>query len=292
MGTVQIDGSTPKITVGNATAEDATILFDGNAQDFYIALDDSADDLVIGLGSTVGTTPAISINEDQDVTISDGAIDFDVASHDGTNGLKLGGTLVTTTAAEMNLIDGGTARGTTALADGDGILINDGGTMRMTNVTTVKTYMGGDNTPAFFAYLDSLQTSVADDTDTKVELATETYDTDNAFDSTTNYRFTVPAGAAGKYHIYGGVWCYAVGGASENSAKLFVNGSQAGVYVSAGDDHSANTNITQSFAVDLDLSESDYVELYGKMVGGSSRGFYGLSGDWWTYMGGHKIIGA
>ena len=63
MGTVQIDGSTPKITVGNATAEDATILFDGNAQDFYIALDDSADDLLIGLGSTVGSTPAISIDE-------------------------------------------------------------------------------------------------------------------------------------------------------------------------------------------------------------------------------------
>jgi len=63
MGTIQIDGSTPKITVGNATAEDATILFDGNAQDFYIALDDSADDLLIGLGSTVGTTPAISIDE-------------------------------------------------------------------------------------------------------------------------------------------------------------------------------------------------------------------------------------
>jgi hypothetical protein len=63
MGTIQIDGSTPKLTIGNATAEDATILFDGNAQDFYIALDDSADDLLIGLGSTVGTTPAISIDE-------------------------------------------------------------------------------------------------------------------------------------------------------------------------------------------------------------------------------------
>ena len=29
-----------------------------------------------------------------DVTIEDGAFDFDVASHDGTNGLKLAGTLV------------------------------------------------------------------------------------------------------------------------------------------------------------------------------------------------------
>ena len=73
MGTVQIDGSTPKITVGNATAEDATILFDGNAQDFYIALDDSADDLLIGLGSTVGTTPIIAIDENKLSTFS-GAI--------------------------------------------------------------------------------------------------------------------------------------------------------------------------------------------------------------------------
>ena len=39
------------------------------------------------------------------------------------------------TAAELNLIDGGTARGTTAVADGDGFLHNDGGTMRMTNVS-------------------------------------------------------------------------------------------------------------------------------------------------------------
>ena len=57
---------------------------------------------------------------------------------------------VTTTATEINLIDGGTARGTTAVASGDGILINDAGTMRMTNVDTVSTYfsshsVGGGN---------------------------------------------------------------------------------------------------------------------------------------------------
>ena len=108
-GDITMTGTTPVLTIGDAGAEDTAIVFDGNAQDFYIALDDSADDLVIGLGSTVGTTPAISINEDRDVTISDGAIDFDVASHDGTNGLKLGGTLVTTTAAEINILDASAA---------------------------------------------------------------------------------------------------------------------------------------------------------------------------------------
>ena len=53
-------------------------------------------------------------------------------------------TAITATPAELNLIDGGTARGTTAIADGDGVLINDGGTMRMTTVETLATYMEGE----------------------------------------------------------------------------------------------------------------------------------------------------
>ena len=68
IGDIEITGTTPKLTIGDAGAEDSTLQFDGNAQDYYIALDDSADDLLIGLGSTVGTTPAISIDENQLVT--------------------------------------------------------------------------------------------------------------------------------------------------------------------------------------------------------------------------------
>lgn len=62
-GDVTITGGTPTLTIGDAGAEDAKIVFDGNAQDFHIGLDDSADDLVIGKGSALGTTPAISIDE-------------------------------------------------------------------------------------------------------------------------------------------------------------------------------------------------------------------------------------
>ena len=36
------------------------------------------------------------------VQIIDGSYDFDIASHDGSNGLKLGGTLVTASAAQLN----------------------------------------------------------------------------------------------------------------------------------------------------------------------------------------------
>lgn len=62
------------LTVGTGTEVDRKIVFDGHAQDFYMGLDDSADDLVIGLGATVGTTPAVSIDENQAVVFPAAAV--------------------------------------------------------------------------------------------------------------------------------------------------------------------------------------------------------------------------
>tara|TARA_R100001443_G_scaffold85189_1_gene91809 strand:- start:39 stop:677 length:639 start_codon:yes stop_codon:yes gene_type:complete len=56
------------VTVGTGQTEDRKILFDGNAQDFHIGIDDSADDLVIGKGSALGTTANIVIDENGHVT--------------------------------------------------------------------------------------------------------------------------------------------------------------------------------------------------------------------------------
>ena len=95
------------------------------------------DDVVIN-GTTIGHT------DDTDLmTVASGLLT--VAGEISVTTLDIGGTNVTSTAAEINLIDGGTARGTTAVASGDGILINDGGTMRMTNVDTVSTYFSSHN---------------------------------------------------------------------------------------------------------------------------------------------------
>ena len=75
---------------------------------------------------------------------SDGNITVDISTHDGSaGGLMLASTLVTATATELNLMDGGTTAGTTAVASGDGIVTNDGGTMRQTTVATFDTYLSG-----------------------------------------------------------------------------------------------------------------------------------------------------
>ena len=73
-GDIVMGGATPTLTIGDAGAEDAKIVFDGNAQDFYIGLDDSADDLVIGKGSALGTTPAISVDENLKTQFGGGAV--------------------------------------------------------------------------------------------------------------------------------------------------------------------------------------------------------------------------
>ena len=48
---------------------------------------------------------------------------------------------VTSTATEINIMDGDTSAGTTAVAGGDGIVTNDNGTMRQTTVDTFDTYL-------------------------------------------------------------------------------------------------------------------------------------------------------
>jgi len=130
-GNVDIDGTTnlDAVDIDGAVQIDATVSvgvddtgydvkFFGDTASAFAQWDASADDLI--LGGAAG------------LIVPDGQ-------------LTLGSTAITSTAAEINLIDGGTSRGTTAVASGDGILINDAGTMRMTNVDTVSTYFSSHN---------------------------------------------------------------------------------------------------------------------------------------------------
>ena len=137
------------LTVGDGGAEDQKIVFDGAAQDFHIGLDDNVDDLVIGVGSALGTTTAMSINEDQNITVGSTGGDqtLDIASHDLVDGgLKLAGTLVTSSAAELNLLDGKSIGAATGIGDtyGPGSAVNNaiarfdgtgGKTIQNSNVT-------------------------------------------------------------------------------------------------------------------------------------------------------------
>jgi len=69
-----------------------------------------------------------------EIIIKDGALDFDIASHDRSNGLKLGGTLVTATATELNYLSGA------VIANNGGVkaaLIDGSNNLQVSNNLTV-----------------------------------------------------------------------------------------------------------------------------------------------------------
>ena len=88
-------GSGDAILVGASIFAEADATFSSSV---------NSTDLVFATGDSEAATERMRIDSTGQVTFADGAIDVDIASHDGTNGLKLGGTLVTALAKDLNSI--------------------------------------------------------------------------------------------------------------------------------------------------------------------------------------------
>ena len=104
-------------------------------------------DNVIVNGATIGHTDDTDL-----ITLADGIAT--VAGEISVTTLDIGGTNVTSTAAELNILDGvtstatelnimdgGTAASAITLADADRFVTNDDGTMKQVALTTLKTYL-------------------------------------------------------------------------------------------------------------------------------------------------------
>ena len=144
------------------------------------------------------------------------------------------------------------------------------------------------NTPAFRARLSSNQ-SIPNNTQTKMALATEDWDTDNAFDSSTNYRFTVPSGKAGKYIFTASLTAENIDDAEFFSFNLFLNGSQEQLTGQAKQ-FSPSSNETLRFTATgyINLSVGDYIEAYVSHNEGGSINLRSAESSFGAY----RIIGA
>ena len=155
-----------------ALGADNTVTIDPNDQDkVYIVHNATTDSGSSGpYNVIIRQQTAGSPNAALDVTVPNGSFKIVHCDGGGTNAvvkditstldissLKLGGTAVTSTAAELNIldgvtstatelniVDGDTSAGTTAVAAGDGIVTNDGGTMRQTTAATFSTYFNAN----------------------------------------------------------------------------------------------------------------------------------------------------
>ena len=94
------DGTGDALLVGASIYAEADATFSSTV---------NSTDLVFSTGDSAAASEKLRIDSTGQVTFADGAIDVNIASHDTSNGLKLGGTLVTATAAELNYSDGVTS---------------------------------------------------------------------------------------------------------------------------------------------------------------------------------------
>lgn len=143
------------IDLGTSSLEFKDAFFDGTVTTDALVADTadinggSVDGVTLGTNSAITQAVVDNINingatightSDTDLmTLASGVLT--VAGEVSMTTLDIGGTNVTSTAAELNLMDGGTSAGTTAVTGGDGIVTNDAGTMRQTTVDTFDTYL-------------------------------------------------------------------------------------------------------------------------------------------------------
>ena len=121
------------------------------------------------------------------------------------------------------------------------------------------------NVPAFFAFLNSDQSSIADSTATKINVNDKVFDTDNCYDNTTNYRFTPTV--AGKYFVYcsSKIQCDTSNTMAYSQIRIYKNGSNYKQAMFDPVDNQANSlNLYANAIMDMN-GTTDYIELYGYM---------------------------
>jgi len=135
--------------------------------------------------------------------------------------------------------------------------------------------------PAFLTTLTSQQ-SISQNVWTKIQFNTVEFDTDSAYDNSTNYRFTVPTGKGGKYFFsfvvtMNNQFAYV-------QTRLYKNGS---VYFrGSAVDNDAGTMATP-FLIDLDAS--DYIEAYVNQNYSGTQNISGSSSINQSYFNGFRI---
>jgi hypothetical protein len=123
------------------------------------------------------------------------------------------------------------------------------------------------NGPAFRAIASASQ-SFTNGTWAKVTLGTEAWDTNNNFDSTTNYRFTPTV--AGYYQVNGGYSFQGTASAGYTLiASIYKNGSEV---IRGAEMYSLTGTFNQSVVSGVLYmnGSTDYIELYVIVVGGSA----------------------
>ena len=146
----------------------------------------------------------------------------------------------------------------------DELLISDGGTIKRIDFSLL------GNAPAFAAKRDSTQ-GIANASWVKLQINTEDYDVGSAYDASTNYRFTVPSGKAGKYSFIGHVMLPGVDTNEYGAIAFYKNGSIITESQAREQKASDDRDTFVTCAYSLSLADGDYIELYAYQNSGATQ---------------------
>ena len=144
--------------------------------------------------------------------------------------------------------------------------------------------------PAFEAHLSSNQT-LTDETLTKVQFDNEIFDTDNAYDNSTNYRFTPQV--SGKYFVYGDINVDPAGTSQLIHAHIdiYKNGSAIRMHeVNFNTNYARRFNASIACVIDMNGS-SDYLEIFAYGNDTSGNPILNTAAPKTNLFGAYKLIG-
>jgi len=143
-----------------------------------------------------------------------------------------------------------------------------------------------NNTPAFLVTRSGSQ-SISSDSATKIQWNSEIFDSDNTFDSSTNYRFT--PGVAGKYVLAAGTRASSFETSEKMQLFFYKNGSGVSYQTETRSfsTSSGGETITVDAQILVESDTDDYFEVYLLHTEGGSRDIGSAS-----YFYGYKLIGA
>ncbi len=144
-GNLTVSGTTTTVDSTTINVQN-TLVFEGSTPDAHettLTTVDPTADRTISLPNQSGTLPVLAAASATQITSTPEELNL----LDGVSGLvqadftKLAA--VDATSAELNLLDGDTSvGGSITIADSDGIIVNDGGTMKSIPASDIKTYAG------------------------------------------------------------------------------------------------------------------------------------------------------
>ena len=285
-----LSSNTVTLTHEISAEEDILVVWNNIVQDKNTYSVGGAGNKTLTLGGTLVSADVVTVyylnKVMQSVNPTAGSVNTTQLADLGISTAKLQANAITGAKLNTDVISAQTALGATP-ADTDELLVSDAGVLKRVDYSHLKV----SNSKLFYAYLNSNQDTLQNNTYVKVNFGHELFDVDSVYD-TSSYKY-IPA-STGYYYLNAAVkirqqhtYMREVGIAIyKNGSMIMREEFMFGTSDILGNNFSMTVN-----GIHNSTSTSDYFEVYAFYNTGSAANNYRATGEQeMTYFSGYKLI--